>query len=64
MDSQLSYIPPYKLLAYKAPPFLPLKRGGIIALEYFLMSYHFNINVARRRRKEEGSKKGGGWQKT
>ena len=52
MDSQLSYIPPYKLLAYKAPPFLPLKRGGIIALECFLTSYHYNINVARRR--EEG----------
>jgi hypothetical protein len=52
-DSQPSYIPPYKLLASMAPPFLlPFKRGGIIALECFLMSYHFNINVARRR--EEG----------
>ena len=58
MDSQLSYIPPYKLLAYKAPPFLPLKRGGIIALEYFLMSYHFNINVARRRGRRRGVKRG------
>jgi hypothetical protein len=53
MGSQPSYIPPYKLLASMAPPFLlPLKRGGIIAFECFLMSYHFNINVARRR--EEG----------
>jgi hypothetical protein len=63
MGSQPSYIP-YKLLASMAPPFLlPLKMGGIVALEYFLMSYHFSINVARREegggRKEEG-KKGGG----
>jgi hypothetical protein len=34
------------------PPFLLPLRGGIIALECFLTSYHYNINVARRR--EEG----------